>query len=79
MGEDIKEHLASRGIEYEETEDISRIEQSDVVYQTRVQRERFEDPESSPYFPGTVVRLRDEEPPDLEAALRGLALPPAAA
>lgn len=38
-----------------------------------------EDPESSPYFPGTVVRLRDEEPPDLEAALRGLALPSAAA
>jgi predicted phosphodiesterase len=38
-----------------------------------------EDPVSSPYFPGTVVRLRDEEPPDLEAALRGFALPSAAA
>jgi hypothetical protein len=38
-----------------------------------------EDPDSSPYFPGTVVRLREDEPPELEAALRGLALPAASA
>jgi predicted phosphodiesterase len=34
-----------------------------------------EDPESSPYFPGTVVRLRDEGPPEPEGALQGVALP----
>ncbi|HEX2233885.1 MAG TPA: metallophosphoesterase [Thermoleophilaceae bacterium] len=38
-----------------------------------------EDPESSPYFPGTVVRLREEGPPDLDGALRGFALPSSAA
>ena len=31
--------------------------------------------EASPYFPGTVVRLRDYEPPALERALAGSALP----
>jgi hypothetical protein len=38
-----------------------------------------EDPESSPYFPGTVVRLREEDPPEVAAALRGFALPSVAA
>jgi hypothetical protein len=38
-----------------------------------------EDPESSPYFPGTVVRLEDDRPPDLAGALRGVALPSPAA
>jgi predicted phosphodiesterase len=38
-----------------------------------------EDPESSPYFPGTVVRLRDEGPPEPAAALRDFPLPSAAA
>ena len=34
-----------------------------------------EDPESSPYFPGTVVRLEDEGAPELTAVFRGAALP----
>jgi predicted phosphodiesterase len=38
-----------------------------------------EDVESSPYFPGTVVRLREEGPPELAGALRGFALPSASA
>jgi hypothetical protein len=34
-----------------------------------------EAPDSSPYFPGTVVRLGDEGPPELTGALRGTAVP----
>lgn len=32
-----------------------------------------EDPASSPYFPGTVVRLDEERPPHVESALKGVA------
>ena len=38
-----------------------------------------DDPESNPYFPGTVVRLPGEGQPELAGALRGFALPSAAA
>jgi hypothetical protein len=30
--------------------------------------------ESSPYFPGTVVRLREDGPPEIDSALRGFTL-----
>ena len=42
VGEDIKEYLDKHKVEYEETEDlIEVIGKVDVVYQTRIQKERF--------------------------------------
>ncbi len=42
MGRDIKAHLEERGVAYAETEDLeSVLPQVDVVYQTRIQKERF--------------------------------------
>ncbi|MDP3995016.1 MAG: aspartate carbamoyltransferase [bacterium] len=44
MRDDIKEYLAERGIGFEEVEDIHQIAaESDVIYATRVQKERFGD------------------------------------
>ena len=44
MGTDIKSHLQERGIEYRETEDLNAVlPEVDVVYQTRIQKERFAD------------------------------------
>ena len=44
MGTDIKSHLLERGIEYRETEDLNAVlPEVDVVYQTRIQKERFAD------------------------------------
>jgi aspartate carbamoyltransferase catalytic subunit len=44
MGSDIKSHLQERGIEYRETEDLDGVlPEVDVVYQTRIQKERFAD------------------------------------
>ncbi|HXA41775.1 MAG TPA: aspartate carbamoyltransferase [Candidatus Solibacter sp.] len=42
MGRDIKAHLEERGVAYTETEDLeSVLPEVDVVYQTRIQKERF--------------------------------------
>jgi aspartate carbamoyltransferase catalytic subunit len=42
MGRDIKAHLEERGIAYRETQDLdSVLPEVDVVYQTRIQKERF--------------------------------------
>jgi aspartate carbamoyltransferase catalytic subunit len=42
MGRDIKTHLQERGVPYTETEDLdSVLPDVDVVYQTRIQKERF--------------------------------------
>jgi aspartate carbamoyltransferase catalytic subunit len=44
MREDIKDHLDEHGIEWAETEDLDSIlGKVDVVYQTRIQKERFTD------------------------------------
>lgn len=44
MGTDIKAHLLERGIEFRETEDLDAVlPEVDVVYQTRIQKERFAD------------------------------------
>jgi aspartate carbamoyltransferase catalytic subunit len=44
MGRDIKDHLDERGVRWHETGDLDAVlPQVDVVYQTRIQRERFED------------------------------------
>ncbi|GAV85885.1 OTCace domain-containing protein/OTCace_N domain-containing protein [Cephalotus follicularis] len=42
MKDDIKEYLTSKGVEWEESADLMEVASScDVVYQTRIQRERF--------------------------------------
>ncbi|KAK9072262.1 hypothetical protein SSX86_008695 [Deinandra increscens subsp. villosa] len=42
MKEDIKEYLTSKGIKWEESSDLMEVaSKCDVVYQTRIQRERF--------------------------------------
>ena len=42
MGRDIKGHLEERGTPYRETEDLAAVlPEVDVVYQTRIQKERF--------------------------------------
>ena len=45
MRQDIKDHLDDHGIEWSETEDLDPVlGKVDVVYQTRIQKERFSDP-----------------------------------
>jgi aspartate carbamoyltransferase catalytic subunit len=42
MGRDIKSHLDERGVSYRETEELDAVlPEVDVVYQTRIQKERF--------------------------------------
>ncbi|KAH1063176.1 hypothetical protein J1N35_028163 [Gossypium stocksii] len=42
MKDDIKDYLTSRGVEWEESVDLMEVaSKCDVVYQTRIQRERF--------------------------------------
>ena len=44
MGPDIKDHLDALGVRWHETEDLGAVlPLVDVVYQTRIQRERFDD------------------------------------
>ncbi len=45
MGDDIKEALKQSGTEFEETENMNEaLSKSDVIYWTRIQKERMEDP-----------------------------------
>ena len=47
MREDIKEHLDEHGVRWQETQDLERVlPRVDVVYMTRIQKERFPDPEA---------------------------------
>ncbi|PIA36809.1 hypothetical protein AQUCO_03200051v1 [Aquilegia coerulea] len=42
MKDDIKDYLTSKGVEWEETADLMEVaSECDVVYQTRIQKERF--------------------------------------
>ena len=44
MGDDIKKELTEKGYEWEESDDLLGVaSEVDVLYQTRIQRERFED------------------------------------
>ncbi len=44
MGDDIKEYLTRQGVEHEEVDDLALVaREADVIYQTRIQRERFGD------------------------------------
>lgn len=56
MKDDIKAHLKESGIEVAETEDMAEImRNADVVYQTRVQKERFPSAEEYEQFRGRYV------------------------
>ena len=56
MPAEITEDLRSRGAEIEETEDVEKaLSVSDMVYVTRVQRERFENPEDYEKVKGLYV------------------------
>jgi aspartate carbamoyltransferase catalytic subunit len=50
MGDDVKEYINQHGVNWEETDDLRAAAPSaDVIYQTRVQRERFQDGDSAIY------------------------------
>jgi aspartate carbamoyltransferase catalytic subunit len=50
MGDDVKEYINQHGVKWEETDDLRAAASSaDVIYQTRVQRERFQDGDSAIY------------------------------
>jgi len=56
MPEDISADLRSRGAEIEETENLKKaLSVSDVVYVTRIQRERFEDPAEYEKLKGSYI------------------------
>ncbi len=43
MQEDIKEFLTGRNVEWEEVDDLAQVAGDvDVLYQTRIQKERFQ-------------------------------------
>jgi len=53
VGDDIKEHLDKHHIAYEEIEDLeSIINKIDVLYQTRIQKERFTSEQEYKKFKG---------------------------
>lgn len=68
MRDDIKQHLDEHGVRWHETEDLDAVlPQVDVVYQTRIQKERFDDEASYRAVKGIYVidtasmaRLRPE-------------------
>ncbi|HEX9023955.1 MAG TPA: aspartate carbamoyltransferase [Geobacteraceae bacterium] len=50
MGDDVKEYINRHGVKWEETDDLKAAAPvADVIYQTRVQRERFQDGDSAIY------------------------------
>ena len=56
MKDDIKQYLQECGVHIEETEDLGEaMREADVVYQTRVQKERFPSPEEYQKFRGAYV------------------------
>jgi len=60
MPEDITADLKSQGAEIEETDDIIKaLSVSDIVYVTRVQRERFENPEDYEKVKGVYIINRE--------------------
>lgn len=45
MGDDIKQYLDSKGVPWSEVSDLREVaSEADVLYQTRIQKERFKDP-----------------------------------
>jgi aspartate carbamoyltransferase catalytic subunit len=56
MGADIKQHLDERGVAWQEADALDDVlPEVDVVYQTRIQKERFEDPALYEVVRGTYL------------------------
>jgi aspartate carbamoyltransferase catalytic subunit len=56
MGRDIKHHLDEHGVRWHETEDLDAVlPMVDVVYQTRIQKERFADESTYQAVKGVYV------------------------
>ena len=71
MPKEITKDLRSRGAEIEETEDVAKaLSLSDMVYVTRVQRERFEKPEDYEKVKGVYVINRSM----VEKAKKGITI-----
>lgn len=60
IGSDIKEYLSAQNINFTETDDLeSVLPLSDVIYMTRVQKERFQDPEEYEHLKGSYIFTRE--------------------
>jgi aspartate carbamoyltransferase catalytic subunit len=56
MGDDVKASLDAQGVEWDDVDDLrAALEIADVVYQTRIQRERFATPEEASAAEGHYV------------------------
>lgn len=56
IGDDIKAYLHRKGVLFEETEDMeAAMKEADVVYQTRIQKERFADEQSYKKYMGCYI------------------------
>jgi len=54
--DDLKEYLSGKGVSFDETEELApSMRESDVVYQTRIQKERFPSEEEYSHFTGKYV------------------------
>jgi aspartate carbamoyltransferase catalytic subunit len=61
MGSDVKDYLERHKVEYEETENWKEaLSKADVIYQTRVQKERFPSLKEYKKYQGTYVLTRRE-------------------
>jgi aspartate carbamoyltransferase catalytic subunit len=60
MPTQITDHLRDQGIEVEETTDLeAALAEADVLYMTRIQRERFEDPAEYERLKGSYILTRE--------------------
>jgi len=60
MRPEIMDYLTAKGVKYTESEDPSDcIHEADVIYVTRLQKERFSDPEQAKAFMGSYVLTRE--------------------
>jgi aspartate carbamoyltransferase catalytic subunit len=60
MGDDIRQALDAAGVRYRDEEDLNAVlSEVDVVYQTRIQKERFESPEAYQAARGTYIIGRE--------------------
>lgn len=69
MKQEVKDLLKAKGIEFEETESLEEgIVGADIIYMTRIQKERFESVEEYEKFKGTYVldrKLIEEKNPNV--------------
>ncbi|TAJ14466.1 aspartate carbamoyltransferase [Patescibacteria group bacterium] len=60
IGDDIKEYLSAHNATFTETDNLeSVLSISDVIYMTRVQKERFQDPEEYERLKGSYIFTRE--------------------